>query len=485
MTLFVVTFTACNNSKNEVSIASYSRDLQEIIESGTLNAAISLNSVDYFIYKGEPMGFQYEMLELFADQLGVELSITIVKNEQEAIDLLEKGKIDLIAMALTVNSSKRQQMAYSEPIMETRQVLVQRKPVNWSSMTPEALDKILIRDQVELAYKTIYVEQNSSYYTRLLSLSEEIGDTIHVIAVPYSSEELVKSVVFGDIDYTVADENVARVSAAYYPNIDVSTPVSFMQKIAWGFNKNNSEEFAAELNKWINSFRKTKSYANLYIKYYKNSKTSTMLNSEYYSFNTGKISKWDDLLKTASAEIGWDWRLLSSLVYQESRFNPDVVSWVGAFGLMQVMPITGDFFGVDITEATPEENVSTGVKYLEWLEYYFIDKIEDKNERLKFVLAAYNAGPGHILDAMRLAEQNGDNPYVWDDNVSKWLIKKSDPNYYSGNSAVKNGYSRGEESVNFVTEILKRYEHYKFIVPENTDRLTHVHVDMKNVTNVN
>jgi membrane-bound lytic murein transglycosylase F len=185
--------------------------------------------------------------------------------------------------------------------------------------------------------------------------------------------------------------------------------------------------------------------------------------SDYYALNTGKVSKYDDMIRQFSVFIKWDWRLLASLICQESRFDPTVESYTGAYGLMQVMPVTGKNFGIDITES-PENNIKAGIRYINWLHSIFDSKVPDEKERISFILASYNAGPGHILDAMKLAEKNGMNPQIWDGNVAVWLLKKSEPRYFR-DSVVKNGYFKGKESVAFVSEVLNRYEHYKNIIP--------------------
>jgi membrane-bound lytic murein transglycosylase F len=180
--------------------------------------------------------------------------------------------------------------------------------------------------------------------------------------------------------------------------------------------------------------------------------------------NWGKISRYDDMIRQFSAIINWDWRLLASLICQESHFDPTVESYTGAFGLMQIMPDTGNNFGIDIT-SSPENNLTAGISYINWLHSIFDPRIPNEKERIKFILAAYNAGPGHVLDAMKLAEKNGMNPKKWDGNVAIWLLKKSEPQYYN-DTVVKNGYFRGTESVHFVSQILERFEHYKNIIPE-------------------
>jgi membrane-bound lytic murein transglycosylase F len=409
------------------------------------------------------MGFNYELLKAFTDHLGIDLEIITENHINQALNLLNSGEVDLLALGLTVNSTRKKDILFTNPIAETRQVLVQRKPRNWRSMTEEAADRHLVRNQMGLAYKSIYVQANSAYADRLKTLSDEIGDSINIIEVPFDSEELIKNVAKGEIDYTVCDENIAMVNSTYYPDIDISTPVSFMQNIAWGLRKNNSGKILNELNQWIDTYRKTGSYALLYAKYFRNSRSETIVKSDYYYINTGRISQWDDMIKSASTRISWDWRLLASLICQESRFDPDVESRVGAYGLMQVMPVTGESFDIDVT-ASPLNNVKAGTMYISRLQSIFESKITDPEERIKFILASYNAGPGHVLDAMKLASKNGMNPEKWDGNVAVWLLKKSDPKYFN-DSVVKNGYFRGTESVNFVTEVLERYEHYRNIIP--------------------
>ena len=410
------------------------------------------------------MGFNYELLKSFSDNLGIDLEIIAENNPEHAFGMLKSGEADLVAIGLIDNSSSKNDVLLTEPLDETRQVLVQRKPRKWRSLTMDELDKKLIRNQLGLAKKIIYVQEGSSQAEHLISLAKEIGDSINIVEVPFDSEKLIQHVANGEIEYTVCDENVALVNATYYPDIDVSTPLSFTQNVAWGIRKNNSAALLFELNRWITTYKRTGSYALLYAKYFKNSRSSSIVKSDFYALNTGKVSQYDDMIRQFSASIKWDWRLLASLICQESHFNPNVESYMGAFGLMQIMPDTGRNFGIDIT-SSPENNLKAGIRYINWLHSIFDPKIPDKKERINFILASYNAGPGHILDAMKLAEKNGMNPQKWDGNVALWLLKKSERKYYNDN-VVKNGYFRGTESVNFVSQVLERFEHYKNIIPE-------------------
>ncbi len=438
-------------------------DLDSIRKRGKLIAVTDFNSTNYFIYKGEPMGFTYELLKSFSDHIGIDLEIVTENRLEKVFGMIKSGEADLLAIGLTVNSSRKKDIQFSEPLDETRQVLVQRKPRNWRSKTIEETDKLLIRNQMGLAKKTVYVQKGSSHAERLSTLANEIGDTINVIEVPFDSEKLIRNVANGEIEYTVCDENIALVNATYYPDIDVSTPVSFPQSLAWGVRKTNSSALLSELNRWITTYKKTNSYALLHAKYFNNTWSSIIIKSDYYALNTGKVSQYDDMIREFSVSIKWDWRLLASLICQESHFNPNVESGSGAYGLMQLMPETGKNFDIDFT-ASPKNNMRAGIRYINWLHSIFDSKITDDKERIRFILASYNAGPGHVIDAMKLAEKNGMDPQKWD-NVAIWLLKKSQPKYYK-DIVVKNGYFCGTESVAFVSQILDRYEHYKNILPE-------------------
>lgn len=438
------------------------RDLQGIMERGRLTAVTDFNSTSYFLYRGTPMGFNFELLGRFAGHLGVELEIYSENDRSKALKMLNSGEADIIAMGFPASGSLSTAVTLTSAIHETREVLVQRKPENRTKMTAGKLDGRLLRSHSELAGKVIYIPKGSHFPARISELQREAGDTIYTVELPYDQEGLVSLVAKGEIDYTICDENFAQVARNFYPGIDVATPLSHTQERSWAMRREGSDSLAAEFERWFSEYRNTADYAILYSNYFRNSRSERIYASRYYSNITGRISPWDELIKRYSDSISWDWRLLASLIYQESRFNPDVTSHAGAYGLMQIMPSTGEYFGIDIT-ATPENNIRAGVKYIEWLDRIFSERIPDEEERLRFILASYNAGPGHVLDAMRLAESEGSDSSTWHGNVESYILKKSQPGYYN-HPEVQHGYFRGRETVAFVSQILNRYDHYRNII---------------------
>jgi membrane-bound lytic murein transglycosylase F len=434
--------------------------LQEIIDQGVLKVVTDFNSSSYFIYRGQPMGYQYDMLQELANHLGVRLEVLVNNKTEEKFKLLEEGKVDLIAANLAVTKERRQRMDFTVAHTQTRQVLIQRKPITWSNRGMGVFQDSLIRSQVSLAQKEVYVPRNSPFAQRLHSLSDEIGDSIKIIEVDESVESLVEKVAKGEIKYTVSDYIEARVYENYYSNLDIETPLSFSQNLAWAVPK-GSDDLKNVINVWLTDFKKSKKYALLYRKYFQNKRSAEFFDKDFFANISGKISPYDAMIKECSEKIGWDWRLVASVIYQESRFNPQAKSWAGAYGLMQLMPNTAQRFGV--TQGSPPiQHIKAGVMFLQWLDNKLTD-IKDPAERQKFVLASYNIGLGHVLDARALAAKNGKDPNVWDGSVVDFLLSKSDPNVYS-DPVVKYGYCRGTETNKYVAEVIQRYEHYKNLI---------------------
>jgi membrane-bound lytic murein transglycosylase F len=437
-------------------------DLPAILKKGVIKATTDYNSTNYFVYRGQPMGFHLELLRMFSQHIGVELELFVSNDLDENFScLMTSGECDIIAMDLAVTKSRKSLFAFTEPHSQTRQVLIQRRPDNWYHMRSSEIEDHLVRNQIDLAGKTIHVQKNSAHLIRIRNLMEEIGDTIIIVETEEEPELLIERVASGEIEFTISDEHVAQVNQTYYANIDIQTPVSFTQNLSWAV-RHDTPLLKAAVDEWMREFNKTSQFANLYARYFQNPRSSIMAKSPYHSLKGGGISVFDDYFKRYSEIVGWDWRLIAALAFQESRFNNDAVSWAGAFGIMQLMPNTAAMYDVSQASA-PIENIIAGVKYLNWIDRRIKEIIPDENERIKFVLASYNVGIGHVLDARRLAEKYGKDPNVWKDNVDYFVLNKSKPKYYL-DPVVKYGYARGSEPFNYVTEILERFEHYRIAV---------------------
>ncbi len=427
-------------------------DLEKILAEDTLRVVTLSRSTSYFDYKGEEMGFEFELAQRFAQSLGVNLKVITAKDEPEMIQKLIDKEVDLVAYPVVISNENKKKVAFVNHTFNTNQVLVQRKKKNKFEQ---------INDVVDLIDKEVVVVENSKYHKRLLNLDDEVGGGIGITLVSNEEDEesLIEKVSTKEIDYTIADDNIAKVNKTYFKNIDVSMRMSFTQRSAWVLRK-NSEELESTINKWFETSNGDYTCQYLHHKYFEQEKKYSKEKPKY--INNKKISEYDAYFRRYSKDLEWDWKLLASVAYQESRFNPNAKSWAGAVGLMQLMPSTAKKLGTDsLSMRKPEVSVKTAAIYLKRVDNIF-NFIEDKNERTKFVLASYNAGVGHIRDAMALAEKNGKSPNRWSD-VKVFVLLKARPEFFN-DPVVRHGYLRGEEVYNFVEEIMVRYQEYVDVI---------------------
>lgn len=427
----------------------------------TLVALTVKTSASYFIYKGQTLGYEYEMLGKLAEHLKLNLRIKLVENFDSLFCYLNRGEGDLVAYSMTVTNERRQKVNFTQRLYDSPQVLVQKKPNLWREMKLHQISNRLVRNVLDIGQKPIYVRQESAYYDRLINLGDEIGDSLNIITVDgvQSTFDLIEMVAKDHIEFTVADQEIASMYAAYNDVIDYNTPISMPQKKAWAVRK-NSHQLLEDINAWLSHYKRYKEFYFIYDKYFNNPSTFRKIAYSDYSSRTGKLSKYDDIIKEEAKRLNWDWRLLAAQIYQESKFDQSQKSWMGAIGLMQVMPNTAEMHGFKNLHHAGT-NVKTGVSHLKYIEKNFQDL--DSLNRLKFTLASYNVGLGHIYDAQRLATHLGLDSKIWDDNVAEALLLKSEKKYYQL-PVCRNGYCRGSEPYNYVNEILRRYEDYKLLI---------------------
>ena len=454
------------------------RDLAVIKQRGKLVVLAPYNSTTFFIYRGEPMGYEYELLKSFAQEHGLELEMQVVSNQRSLYQRLNRGEGDIAAARLIPKQEDKQRISFTNALYHTEPALVQQKtPPDNADLPAQLKEEIksepadvkageveiearLVTKPSQLAGETVALPKGSAYRRTLIELSDEISGDINVVEIggKTDDEALVNKVARGDIEYTVVQDNLAQLKESYFTNIRIRPVVGASHKVAWAVRM-NAPALLKELNRWIEDKKNGSLFDRMYKKYFVDRKSyKERAASEYLTSNTGKLCAYDLLLKRYAGELKWDWRLLASQAFQESRFKPEARSWAGATGLLQLMPATAKEFGVHNIR-DPEDNIQGAVRFLNWLIKYWEDKIGDEGERLKFVLASYNCGAGHVEDAQRLTEKFGGNPKSWDD-VAYWLLQKSKVQY-STDPVVKYGFCRGIEPVTYVSLILDRFEHYK------------------------
>lgn len=457
------------------------RDLAQIKERGQLIVLAPYNSTTYFLYRGEPLGYEYELLQAFAKEKGLALKVIVATDRKSFYSMLNAGDGDIVAARLVPTDEDKLNVAFTHELYRTEPALVQQELPPEKANLPPAAEKALepapeaeelpevelqarrITRPSQLAGETVTLPEKSAYRRTLVELSDNISGDINVVEVggKIEDEALAQKVAKGEVEFTVMQGNLAELKEAEFQNLKVRPVVGRSHSVAWAIRK-NAPELMNELNSWIEEKKNGALFDRLYKKYFIDRRSyRERVTSEYLTSSTGKLCEFDQLIKKYAVELNWDWRLLASQAFQESRFKPNARSWAGATGLLQLMPRTAREYGVQ-NALDPEDNVAGAVRFLKWLAARWSARIPDEAERLKFILASYNCGAGHVEDAQRLTEKYGGDPLRWDD-VSYWLLQKS-TQQYSADPVVKFGFCRGIEPVTYVTLILERFDHYKQFV---------------------
>lgn len=465
------------------------RDFDLIVESDTLFAILPYNSTSYFVYRAAPMGFEYDLLRQFAADHDLQLAVRVAAHPDSIFPMLMTGSGDIAGGRLAPDTTDAR-IRFAAPLYETPPVVVQ---ATGERVLPDTVDAVLdvARERIDdhpiaiaeedlpegievrarridgpedLADETVFLPGRSPYTRHLIELSDQITGRITIVEIDtLSAEALMRNVAMDHIDLTISQENLARLQADRFENLVVQPVIGDPLKVAWAVRP-NSPRLLEELDAWLQLPETRQRIDQLYHRYYvERRQYRARVESEYLSSETGRLSEYDHLFKEHAQALGWDWRLLASLAYQESKFQPAARSWAGAAGLLQLMPPTAREFGVT-NSYDPQQNVAGGARFLQWLYNYWDERIPDEKQRLRFVLASYNTGHGHVEDARRLAARAGLDDTEWP-NVAFWLLQKSNPAVYR-DPIVRFGYSRGIEPVTYVSIILERFDHYRQFVSD-------------------
>ena len=402
----------------------------------------------YFEYRDTVMGYDYDIMEGLASRRGVALRWVVAASMDQAIAMLDSGTAQVLAADVPDTRQMRRRVLLCGPRHQTEHVLVQ----------PPG-DTVVV-DLELLAGRTVYVEKNSKAQATIERIDAERGLGITVRPVDPDStatEDVLAAVARGDIHLAIVDSRTAMLNQTYYPDLNITMALGEPQLSQWAVAKSN-KPLARTLNSWCAQPQDLAMQDSVLDKYFRTLKRQPVPGAKYdRDFENGYASPFDHLFKQHAAGSGWDWRLLAAQGWTESRFDSTALSWAGAAGVMQIMPNTARHFGLKRSEATSaSRSIETAIKVLDAFDRMIAPEVPDPIERQKFVMASYNAGAGHVLDAIRLAKKYGLDPQVWDDNVEKAMLMKMNRKYYR-DPVVRHGYSRGRETVDYVDRIWSYY----------------------------
>jgi membrane-bound lytic murein transglycosylase F len=413
--------------------------IERIQKSGALRLITTRSLNNYYLYKGEPAGFEYELAREFARYLHVDLDV-VTPGWNNLLVYLDQDKGDFVGASMSVTRERVEKVEFSIPYMEVQQQVIHHALV----FGPKDIE--------DLSFRTVHVRRDTSYHYRLQEIKESGIDVRYILHDNVPTEDLIAMVHDRQIKFTIADSNIARLNQRYMPDIRVGIPIQEKESIAWAVRKNDLE-MLEEINRFFLYVRKTGKLKEIVNKYYGHPKKLNVSEIKTFHKRVQKhLPEYRDIIEIQSEKYGFDWRLVAAVVYQESRFDPEAKSMTQVEGLMQVTRAAASEMGFE-DRLDPVQSLRAGIKYLYHM-YERFEEVEDEYQRLLFALASYNVGWGHVLDAMAIARDKGLDPRNWD-SLKQTLPLLSKPEFYN---KTKHGYARGWEPVRYVERILTWYD---------------------------
>jgi membrane-bound lytic murein transglycosylase F len=400
--------------------------------SDTISVCLFYHAADYFVYQGSVIGFQHDIFKQMEKDFGRPVEITIEADPEKMFLTALSNQYDIVSFDFDKSNYEPFYIDVSEPVAYTYPVIIMRKK--------------------DPAYDSLphIVNTSAKYYNELDFSSLKDPSSWKIQHNPdLAIEDLMDMLVDKQIDYAVCNYNVAITLMPFYTQLTIGPRVGKNFPRTWILNQHNTQ-LNDSINRWLSDFKETNKYQSICEKYLS---PHSYVISRSFGKRRASTSQYDAVLKKASSRYGFDWRLISAIIYQESQFIPDLVGFGGSYGIMQMMPVTCERYGIT-DSSTVEEQIWAGAKYLSFLCNIFRNKV-DTADLYYFVAGAYNSGPGHILDAMALCEKYGDDPTKWT-TTAEYLIKKSHKEYYR-DEVVKCGYYPGKHTVNYVDQVMTRY----------------------------
>ena len=460
------------------------RTWSQIVASDTLRVVTIESSHTAFRYKGEWYGHEYSNAKAVAEALGLHLQVIVAQNEQEMVDSLFSGGADVAISPVSFQLVKAHWFLRATGVRwSDSQCLVSSR-----RLKTEAYQDSLLTDSALAMlphYKLTVIRESRQWMVygddsvrAHFDFRPYVIDSIPADSL--TSEQLTDSMMAGRTDAVMLRCSVARLMHDYYPSLFVTDTIPFSaDSLAWMVTAG-----ADTLRHHIDSvsaaiLEQGAPHYSVRLKRYGDQKRANVRRAARFVMREGAISPYDDLFRSKGLEYGIDWRLLAAVAYIESNFNHAIVSGRGPVGLMQLMPQTISKYGYTREEALdPEINVTMGATMLSDIR----DRVRNRlpgitdNDAICFALTGYNAGIGHLYDAIRLAETLGYKANVWSNNVEHCLRLKSDPQYYRM-SVVKSGRFNGDFTINYVNEVMAAY--HAFCTQKPTESKT---VNEKNTT---
>ena len=414
--------------------------LDQVLETGELRVVTRNSPTSYTVSPDGPTGPEYDLVQAFADDLGVALVVQSVDSISEILPKLLSGEAHMAAAGLSVTDSRREYVHFGHPYESVDVHLIYKLGTG----RPREIEDILDRSLEVLA--------STSHVDILESLSAEYPELKWTENADVEAADLLTKVATGEVDLTIADSPDFNIQRHFHPDLRVAIDLEVDDPIAWAFPKGAGDSLLARADEFILAAERSGMLARVHDRYYGHTKKYDYVGTRnFIRHYESRLPRYRAMFEAAGAENGVDWRLLAAIGYQESHWRKNAVSPTGVRGIMMLTQDTADYLGLE-DRTNPEQSIFGGAEY-------FVRQMEripetvDEPDRTWMALAAYNVGFNHLKDARTIAEWQGGDPDSWID-ISEALPLKAQRKWYS---KLPYGYARGWEPVLYVNNIRAYY----------------------------
>jgi len=416
--------------------------LERVQQAGTLVVATRRSPSTYHDGPRGPDGFEYALVQAFAQHLGVKVRFVFPDTLEALLDATARGSVHLAAAGLTITQPREQLLSFSLPYRFVTEQLIYRRGAD----KPRSLDEVGPND--------LHVVAESSHEETLHRLKKTGFPTLSwQRQSENSTERLLSALDQGLLRLTVADSDEAALSRRVFRHVATAFELGDPQAIAWAFSRTSDDSLLDAANDFLQLIEKDDRLRRLRARFFDHADRLNFVDTrDFWRHVRDRLPALMPHFEHAAEQTGIDWRLLAAIGYQESHWRPDAVSPTGVRGIMMLTQATAEQMGIK-NRNDPKQSIIGGAKYLRVVEKKIPDRIKRPN-RLWLTLAGYNIGFGHLEDARILTERDGADPDLWLE-VKQRLPLLSQKKYYE---TVRHGAARGREPVNYVDNIRNYYD---------------------------
>lgn len=414
--------------------------LEKVLEKGQLSVALRSSPAVFYEHRESYAGFEYELVQAFADHLGVALDIQVAETQAEMEDWLQQGRVDLAAGGLGLTQDLKERFTLTQPFLQSSQMVVYRRghyrPRDWKD----------IEKTTDLA-----VQANSRQAEVLTEQQTRYPELSWVETSDLAVTDLLKLVQDGELDYALVSAQDFNLNRFFFPRVGIAFDAEAPASLVWLFPQDKAaSQLTALANDFITTAQEDGTIEEVRERYYRHEKHLEYVGAPLFLRHVrNRLPQYEEHFKQAAKDQELDWLLLAAVGFQESHWRRNAVSPTGVRGLMMLTLRTAGELGVNRLD--PYESIEGGARYLRHLYDRVPEQIQGP-DRMYMALAAYNVGFGHLEDARRITQGQGYDPNRWDD-VAKHLPLLAQRQWYS---QTRFGSARGNEPVVYV-ENIRRY----------------------------